>query len=90
MPDRSVHNLIALALMKRSFNQVNRTLDMPYKVYGSAHRKYFHDPLSAYLIGYALAGNEGGKAALIHLLTDQAIKSDSATAILLKILASKK
>lgn len=90
MPDNTVHDLIARRILGRSFSKVNRSLDAPAKQLGPSHRRFYHDPFSAYLIGYAIAGERGGIAALLHLAIDRTVKTDSATALLLKILANRK
>lgn len=90
MPKRDVHDLINMIILGKSYSQVSHALDLPAKQMGPSHRKYLHDPKSAYIMGYLVAGPRGGLAALIHLKVDSAIKSDSPLALALEIISRKR
>ena len=76
------HNRITAALCPdvplRLINSVNYELDRPSSWAGPTHRKYFHDPLSAAIVGASVAAKMGYpvhmgiRAAQAHLLEDHA------------------
>lgn len=70
-------------------NSVNYALDYPSHIVGPSHRKFFHDPLSAGIIGGAVAmkmgypAHMGVRAAQAHLLEDKT--SDKMVKVKLKV-----
>lgn len=50
---------------------MDRLLDLPGLMGVKRHRRFLHDPLSAFMVGYALHGEKGGLASLIHITLDQ-------------------
>jgi len=71
MPGRSVHVKVDRMLLKRPHPRVHRMLDLPHLWMGERHRRLFHDPLTAMMVGYAVDGPEGGLSALLHVMTDK-------------------
>ena len=82
MPSRRVHNRFAQILLGSSFNEVNRVIDLPHRFLKEKHRVIGHDPLSAFLIGYALAGERGGLAGLLHIALDEIANDPKAKKII--------
>lgn len=66
-------------LFQNTYSQtVGDTYYNPYDVFGitnsknknAQHRRVNHDPVSAFMTGYMLAGEKGGLAAMAHLIPD--------------------
>ena len=74
MPRHSVHRKICKFILGKEYPEVDRALDLPYVILGKRHRLAFHDPVSAWIVGSLVAGEEGGYAALIHIWLDQICK----------------
>lgn len=51
--------------------EVNRMVDFPVKWMGRAHRKLFHTPAEAMLIGYLVDGWDGVRGGLRHITFGQ-------------------
>jgi len=70
MPNKAVHGLISRMLVGNDCSATHKVMDMPYKIYQSRHRKLFHDPLSAVVLGFLTNGYDGVVAGLSHILAD--------------------
>jgi hypothetical protein len=71
LPSHRIHRMVERALLGREYPDVHRILDLPAYFVGKSHRRYLHDPLTAYLVGYALHGHRGGLASLLHIIVDR-------------------
>jgi len=72
MPSRKVHNLINKLILGKSYDNVNRLIDWPYKIVGPYHRKYFHDIKTTPIVIAAIAKDpKAGLAAALHILVDK-------------------
>jgi len=75
MPSRQVHNLINKLILGKSYDEVNRLIDLPYLWLKGKHRKYFHDikttPLAIALI---TKDPMAGIASIIHIAADNTFK----------------
>jgi hypothetical protein len=71
MPSHSVHRAVSKLVLGKPYEQIHMLLDLPAFFIPKGHRRFFHDPVSAYFIGYALDGEKGGEAALLHIIVDQ-------------------
>lgn len=65
------HQLICNLLLGKSYPELDRIIDLVDFAPPRGHRKYFHDPFTAALIGYAMYGKEGALAGLLHVLLDE-------------------
>jgi hypothetical protein len=63
------------AVLGECFSDVHRTLDLVGVVGVRGHRRWLHDPLSAFMVGYALHGEKGALSGLLHITLDY-IESD--------------
>jgi hypothetical protein len=71
MPKRRTHEKIAKLLLGKSYPNVDIVIDLPSKFLGSSHRRIFHTPLEAALIGLFLSGDIRGAAdGVLHILVD--------------------
>lgn len=75
MPDRSTHKKISEILLGNACEDTHAAIDEPVKRYGSGHRRFYHDPLSAFLIGISKDGYKGAISGLIHITTDRYVDS---------------
>jgi hypothetical protein len=71
VPSWKVHRLVDKIILGREYPEVHRALDLPYIWLGPRHRILFHDPASAMLLGYAVAGPGGALSALLHITLDR-------------------
>ena len=78
MPSHELHRKIERLLLGSDFRDVHLALDMPAFLGVKGHRRFFHDPVSAALIGYALHGSRGALSALLHIALDRAVKGRKA------------
>jgi len=61
----------------RSFGEVHRTLDRPYKFLGRKHRKVFHTRNEAFAVGYLSSSDSSSAAAgVLHIRLDEACSRD--------------
>lgn len=74
MPSHKLHRAVCRFVLGKEYPEVDRMLDLPYVILGKKHREYFHDPVSAWIVGSLVAGEEGGYAALLHILLDNLCK----------------
>jgi len=72
MPDHRLHRKVERLILNTDLKDVHVALDMPAMLGVKGHRRFFHDPVSAALIGYALHGSGGALSALLHIALDQA------------------
>jgi len=72
MPSHKLHRRVCKAILNEAYPDVDRLLDLPGLVGVKRHRRFLHDPLSAFMVGYALHGQRGGLAGLLHVLVDHA------------------
>lgn len=83
MPNRNFHNKITKAVLGFDGNTVHAAMDFPAKLYGQNHRFLFHNPnklleLLVPIIASSHTPQEWGPnamAAILHILTDQAISN---------------
>ncbi len=75
MPSHEVHSLISKALFGKSYREVDRAIDRPYKFLGRKHRKLFHDPISASVISYARCRSPF--PGLLHIYLDEICSRDA-------------
>jgi len=73
MPSREVHRLISRFLTGYDCDRTHAAIDWPYKYLGRKHRIFFHDPLSAMMIGYLRDGEKGVVSGLAHIVTDYVV-----------------
>jgi len=65
-------------------------LDLPALVKPQGHRRFLHDPLTAVILGSALAGEKGAEAGILHITTDFLASKNKAFASWLEMLAKQK
>jgi len=70
MPSREIHKMISRLLTGYECDKTHAALDWPAKYLGRGHRILFHDPISAFLLGYICNGPEGAVSGVAHILTD--------------------
>jgi len=76
MPSRRVHNLLNKLILGKSYNDVNRFIDLPYLWLRGKHRIYFHDLKTTPALIALLKGDpKAGLAAIIHILADKTFKN---------------
>lgn len=76
MPDRKIHERITELFLGEKFSNVHAAIDGPSSSLGPNHRRLFHDPETAALIGFEVAGRDGALAAVLHILTDEVWDKD--------------
>jgi len=79
MPNRATHELISRILVGNDCTSTHKIIDMPYKIYQSRHRKLFHDPLSAIVLGFLTNGYDGIVASLSHITADYFVTESKRT-----------
>ena len=72
LPSHSLHRRVERAILGEAFPDVHRLLDLPGLAGVKRHRRFLHDPLSAFIAGYALHGGKGALSALLHVALDKA------------------
>lgn len=75
MPSWRLHRLVDKIVLGREYPEVHRALDLPYLWLGPKHRILFHDPITATMMGYAIAGPRGALSALLHITLDRELSS---------------
>jgi hypothetical protein len=76
MPSRKIHNLINRLILGKSYDDINRFIDLPYLWLGGRHRKYFHDlKTTPALIALIKKDLRAGLAAVLHILADRTFKN---------------
>ena len=70
MPNRKEHEYFTKLLIGKRCTKTHKRMDFLAKYYGPKHRKFFHDPISACLIGLISDGYDGIIAAFSHLCLD--------------------
>ena len=73
MPGRDVHRLISKMITGYECDKTHAAIDWPAKYLGRGHRILFHDPISAFVIGYFCNGPEGAVSGVTHILADYLI-----------------
>lgn len=73
MPERYIHKKISEFLLGDSCEATHAAIDEPVKKYGRGHRKLYHDPISASLIGLFEDGYKGVISAAVHIITDKCV-----------------
>jgi hypothetical protein len=71
MPSHQLHRKVSLSILGQAYPDVDRLLDLPGLMGVKHHRRFLHDPLSAFMIGYALHGEKGALAGFTHILLDK-------------------
>ena len=90
MPGHTVHRYYDRLVLGKSYDEVHRALDRPYSVLRGQHRRLFHTPEEAYMIGVlASSGHGGGVAGLSHVWLDKKCSKDKEFKKLLKLMAKE-
>ena len=73
-PSRRVHKWLTKKVLGKDYDTVHSMIDLPFHWLGRSHRKLFHSPLEAMLIGAWVTKGDprGAVAGLLHVLTDEA------------------
>jgi hypothetical protein len=71
MPSHRLHRAVEKAILGESFSDIHRTLDLVGVVGMRGHRRWLHDPFSAFMVGYALHGQKGAMSGLLHITLDK-------------------
>jgi hypothetical protein len=66
------HMLIDMLFLGKAFPEVHRYMDEPYKVFGSRHRMFRHDAVTALLLGLRHNDFRYTLSALLHIIFDRA------------------
>lgn len=86
MPSHELHRKLNKLVLGRSYDEINKLLDFPYCVYGSRHRKLFHDDKTVAMI-FALTGDiNKTMAAALHIALDKADSRNRMISKLLKLI----
>jgi hypothetical protein len=75
MPNRYTHEKISELLLGNPCSETHEAIDRPVKRLGPAHREFYHDPLSAYLIGFSKNGYKGGISGILHITADRYVNN---------------
>jgi hypothetical protein len=70
VPSRKIHKLISKLITGYECNKTHFIIDYPVKYLRNGHRILFHDPFSAFIVGYLCNGPEGAVSGIAHILTD--------------------
>ena len=70
MPSREVHKLISKLITGYECDKTHAALDWPVKYLAGSHRILFHDPVSAFILGYICNGPQGAVSGVAHIVTD--------------------
>lgn len=70
MPNRKMHKVLSKFLVGDSCDSTHKIIDYPVRFLGKNHRRLFHDPITASIIGYATNRERGVVSALSHILAD--------------------
>jgi hypothetical protein len=71
MPGHKVHRYVTRLFFGKSYSEVHKALDRAYVFAGRKHRRFFHEPLEAYVMGnVASLDGKGGHVALLHIWLD--------------------
>jgi hypothetical protein len=71
MPDRNTHKKISELIVGNPCEETHAYIDSPVKELGYGHRKLYHDPMSASLIGAFKNGYRGVISGILHIITDR-------------------
>jgi len=71
MPSRGLHRKLSKFLLGDDCNATHAAIDYPFRFIGRGHRRLFHDPLSAAIIGYVMDSYKGVASAELHLMADK-------------------
>ncbi len=71
MPDRNIHKKISEFIVGTPCEETHAYIDGPVKELGYGHRKLYHDPMSAGLIGVFKNGYRGAISGILHIITDR-------------------
>jgi hypothetical protein len=75
VPSWRLHRLVDKIVLGREYPEVHRALDLPYLWLGPKHRILFHDPVTATLLGFMIAGPGGALSALLHITLDRELSN---------------
>jgi len=70
MPSRDSHKKISRYVTGDSCDLTHAIIDYPVRYLGRKHQILFHDPLSAFLIGFFADGYNGAISGLLHIGAD--------------------
>jgi len=59
MPERYIHKKLSELVLDNSCEETHAAIDEPVKEMGRGHRKLYHDPFSAGIIGFFENGYKG-------------------------------
>ncbi len=72
MPSHRIHRYVSKLLLGDAFSEVHVAIDAPYRILGRKHRRLFHSPKEAFVVGYLSSTRPGaGLAGLLHSRLDQ-------------------
>lgn len=77
MPSRRAHNYVNRLIFGKPFPEVNRAIDSAYLFAGRGHRRFFHKPEEAFIMGnLATLDYRGGQVGLFHAWLDKMCSKD--------------
>jgi len=88
MPSREIHEIFDEMFIGKKMSKVHKIIDSPSVFLGKRHRIFFHDPLSAMIIGGLVGGRDGIVSAILHLMADNMGDRAVLLATLYKLLKS--
>jgi hypothetical protein len=71
MPDRNIHKKISELIVGNTCEETHAYIDGPVKEFGYGHREFYHDPVSAGLIGLFNNGYRGAISGILHIIIDR-------------------
>jgi len=77
LPPHRSHNYVDKLLFGRSYPRVHKAIDQPCFVLGRKHRRLFHTPEDAYIMGSLASSDQwGGLVGLTHIWLDKKCSED--------------
>lgn len=77
MPSHRMHKYTTELFFGAPYGQVHEAIDKAYVFAGRKHRRFFHDPLEAYVMGMiASSDSKGGPVGLFHVWLDEQCSKD--------------
>ena len=73
MPGHKLHKSANKAVLGKDYEDVNKLLDFPQRFMGPAHRKYFHDHTTPFLVLAATRDTKKAMAAVLHIMLDKSM-----------------
>jgi hypothetical protein len=69
-----MHNLVNRLFLGKSYDEVNRLIDLPYLWLRGKHRKYFHNATTPICVALVTKDIKAGLAAALHIWLDKTKK----------------